>query len=137
MKRSNGNGYSSAIACVLILSHIGIAEDCNNDCAIITHQGMPGPGATSTNCGMYTPGHARASTINWSPNGDPTKQKSLVAGKETTYTLTNLNTCSLRCQTQTQSYGFSDAALFVINDPELEVVSTTKYPLKECKAPAT
>ena len=138
MQRTNGECCSLAIVYALIFSQIGNAQICNNDCAIITHQGMPGPGGTATDCGMYTPGQACGSSISWSPNGDPTKQKTEVIGApKTTYTVTNLNTCSLRCPTQTQSYGLSDASAFVINDPMLEVVAIHKFVQNACTNPAT
>jgi|GEM_PF-2543220 len=119
----------SALVVGFICTVVHSADNCNNGCRAFDFQRMPGNG-----CGRYTPTHARGSTITWSPDGDTTKEAtdSKTENDNVTYTLTNITTCEMNCLTSTQTYGFSLASSFVINDSDLEVILVQTFLRKYC-----
>jgi hypothetical protein len=108
----------------------GVADNCNNDCRVFDFQKMP-----STGCSRYTPTHARESGITWSSDGDSTRVKKTSNDPNdiVDFVLTNITTCASNCPMSTQSYGFSHATGFVINDVDTEVTLHQQFVRKYCK----
>lgn len=93
------------------------ADGCHIGCWDATHFKNT---LSNPKCSAFKPrSRAFDSSIDWSPNGDVTRQRVLEDGVTVKH-YKNCEACSIRCPDSTPSYGISDAAEFVFNDDECE-----------------